>query len=104
MPGIDKPTGRVVVLIVLLIVVAAALRGYLPNRDPTAHAEGGGRAALWFVVAALSATVALMAIAVIARLRDPRVVPPTAGEMSEMTGGGMRRPNWRVLLIGLALL
>jgi hypothetical protein len=104
MPGIDKPTGRVVVLLMLLIVVAAALRGYLPARGGAAHAEGGSRAALWFVVAALSATIALMAIAVIARLRDPQAVAPTAGDMSEMTGGGIGRPNWRVLLIGLAVL
>jgi len=104
MPGIDKPTRRVVVLLMLLIVVAAALRGYLPARGGATHAEGSSRAALWFVVAALSATIALMAIAVIARLRDPRAVAPTAGEMSEMTGGGIGRPNWRVLLIGLAVL
>jgi hypothetical protein len=104
MPGIDKPTGRVVVLIMLLIVVAAALRGYLPARDDATHAEGSSRAALWFVVAALSATIALMALAVIARLRDPQAAAPTAGEMSEMTGGGIGRPNWRVVLIGLAVL
>ena len=33
MPGIDKPTGRVVALIVLLIAVAAALRGIFPRRS-----------------------------------------------------------------------
>jgi hypothetical protein len=104
MRGIDKPTGRVVVLLLLLIVVAAALHGYVPARSSATHAEGSSRAALWFVVAALSATIALMAIAVIARLRDPRAVAPTAGEMSEMTGGGIGRPNWRVVLIGLAVL
>lgn len=105
MPGIDKPTGRVVVLIVLLILVAAALRGYLPAHDRSTHTEpGSSRTALIFVVAALSGTIALMAIAVIARLRDPRAVAPNAGDLSEMLGGGKVRPSWRVLLIGLAVI
>lgn len=105
MPGIDKPTGRVVVLIVLLIIVAAALRGYLPAHDRSTHTEpGSGRTALIFVVAALSGTIALMAIAVIARLRDPRAMAPNAGDLSEMLGGGKWRPSWRVLLIGLAVI
>ncbi len=83
MPGIDKPTGRVVALIVLMIFVAAALRGYLPAQDHAVHNEpGSGRAAVAFVIAALTATVALLAIAVIARLRDPRAVAPSAGDLS----------------------
>jgi hypothetical protein len=105
MPGIDKPTGRVVVVIVLLILVAAALRGYLPAHDRPTHAEpGSSRAALTFVIAALSGSIVLMALAVIARLRDPRAVAPNVLDLSERLGGGMRRPSWRVLLIGLAVI
>lgn len=104
MPGIDKPTGRVVALIVLLLVVAAALRGYLPARHDAVRNESGGRAALAFVVAALAVTLALIAIAVVARLRDPRAPAPTAGALSEMLGTGRGRPSWRVLLIGLAVI
>jgi hypothetical protein len=105
MPGIDKPTGRVVALIVLLIAVAAALRGYLPAQDrgPLA-AAGGNRAAMMFVIAALAGTLALMAVAVIARLRDPRAMAPSAGDVSDMIGGGKGRPSWRVVLIGLAVI
>jgi Domain of unknown function (DUF4129) len=105
MPGIDKPTGRVVALIVLLIAVAAALRGYLPAQDrgPLA-AAGSNRAAMMFVIAALAGTLALMAVAVIARLRDPRAVAPTAGDVSDMIGGGKGRPSWRVVLIGLTVI
>lgn len=78
--GIDKPTGRVVALIVLLIIAGAALRGYLPAHDYTARVQPGpGRAALAFVVVALSATLTLLAIAIIARLRDPRAMPPGPG-------------------------
>ena len=105
MPGMDKPTGRVVALIVLLIAVAAALRGYLPAPQHAVRDESGSsRAALTFVVAALGVTLALLAIAVIARLRDPRAVAPHVGEVSEMLGTGKGRPSWRVLLIGLGVI
>jgi hypothetical protein len=105
MPGIDKPTGRVVALIVLMIFVAAALRGYLPAQDHPVHNEpGGGRAAAAFIIAALTATVALLAIAVIARLRDPRAVAPSAGNLSELVDTAKGRPNWRVLLVGFAVI
>lgn len=101
----DKPTGRVVALIVLLIVVAAALRGYLPAHEHTAHTESGpSRVAFVFVVAALSVTLALVAVAVIARLRDPRAIAPANRDLSEMLGTGRGRPNWRVLLIGLVVI
>lgn len=104
-PGIDKPTGRVVALIVLIIFVAAALRGYLPAQGRAVRAEpGGGRAALIFVIVALSATLALVAIAVIARLRDPRAVAPKQGELSQMLGTDKGGPRWRVVLIGLAVI
>jgi hypothetical protein len=105
MPRIDKPTGRVVALIVLLITVAAALHGYFPanDRGPLA-AAGGSRAEMIFVVAALTGTLALMTVAVIARMRDPRGALPTAGDLPEMIGRGKGgRPSWRVLLIGLAV-
>lgn len=98
-PGSDKPTGRVVVVIVLLMLAGAALRGHLPADDgaPLA-AAGGSRAALMFIVAALAATLALIALAIITRLRHPLPVAPSAGELSAMLGGAAGRPNWRVLL------
>jgi hypothetical protein len=104
-PGIDKPTGRVVALIVLMIFVAAALRGYLPAQGRAVRGEpGSGRTALIFVIVALSATLTLVAIAVIARLRDPRAVAPRQGDLSDMLGTDKGRPRWRVLLIGLAVI
>ncbi|OJZ75312.1 hypothetical protein BRW65_05780 [Mycobacterium paraffinicum] len=105
MPGVDKATGRAVALIVLLLVVSAALRGYLPasQRGPRGEPAGSG-AALIFVVAILGAALTLVAIAVIARLRDPRAAAPQAGQLSEMLGTGTGRPSWRVVLIGLAVI
>jgi Domain of unknown function (DUF4129) len=102
----QKPTGRVVALIVLMIFVAAALRGYLPTPDHAAPTEGGsGRAVTVFVIAALSGTVALLVIAVIARLRDPHAALPRGGDPSGLLGTDDKgRPNWRVILIGLAVI
>ncbi|OBG38152.1 hypothetical protein A5673_15285 [Mycobacterium sp. E3198] len=101
----DKPTGRVVALIVLMILAAAALRGYLPAQGRGVRTEpGGGRAALLFVIAALAGSLALLTIAVIARLRDPRAVAPKQADLSDMLGTGKGRPSWRVILIGLALI
>jgi Domain of unknown function (DUF4129) len=105
MPRIDKPTGRVVALIVLMIFVAAALRGYLPAQDHAVHRDpGSSQAALIFVITTLSAALALLTIAVIARLRDPRPPAARGGDLSELLGTGAERPNWRVLLIGLAVI
>lgn len=104
MPGTDRPTGRVVALIVLLLLVAAALRGYLPAHHHAARSASGGRIALITVVAVLAVTLALVAIAVISRLRDPRAPAPGPGELSDMLGTGKGRPSWRVLLIGLAVI
>ncbi|MDT5146638.1 MAG: hypothetical protein QOC58_1283 [Mycobacterium sp.] len=105
MPGMDKATGRVVALIVLLIVAAAALRGYLPAQEHSTRTEpGSGRAATTFVVTALAGTLGVLAVAVVARLRDPRAVPPRLGDSSELLGTGRGRPSWRVVLIGLAVI
>lgn len=105
MPGIDKPTGRAAALMVLLIVVAAALRGYLPVHERAAHPDGQRNpAAPAFIVVALAVTLTLLAIAIIARLRDPRGAAPRAGGLSEILGTGRGRPSWRVLLIGLVVI
>jgi hypothetical protein len=59
---------------------------------------------MMFVIAALAGTLTLMAVAVIARLRDPRAVAPSGQSLSDMLGTGRGRPNWRVLLIALAVI
>ncbi|WP_204081089.1 DUF4129 domain-containing protein [Mycobacterium riyadhense] len=101
----DKPTGRIIVLIALLIVVAAALRGYLPARHGSRLAEAGGnRAALMFIVTAIAATLAILAFAIVTRLRDPRTLAPSVGDLSDMLGTGKGRPSWRALLIGFGVI
>ncbi|MEY8017577.1 DUF4129 domain-containing protein [Mycobacterium servetii] len=105
MPGSDKPTARVVALIVLLLVVAVALRGYLPAHDRAFRTEAGGSAAAWTaVVAALAGTVTLLAIAVVARLRDPRGFAPSGPDLPALLDTGTDRPSWRVVLVALGVI
>ncbi|MBX9638570.1 MAG: DUF4129 domain-containing protein [Mycobacteriaceae bacterium] len=103
---IDKPTTRVVALVALLMLVATALRGYLPEHHGRRLAEEGpSRTALMFLVAAIAATLALLAFSIIARLRDPRTAAPSAGALPDMLGGGSgARPSWRVVLIALGVI
>ena len=103
MIGIDKPTGRVVALVVMLVVAAVALRGYLPGAERAAPREQptNGAASLLAVVALVTASLVIIAIAIIARLRDRRPVPARAGGLPESFGGSGMRPTWRFWLIGL---
>ena len=104
MTGIDKATGRVVALVVLLIVAAVALRGYLPGAErPPPEQPSGSAASLLAVVALVTVSLVIIALALIARLRDPRMAPPTGGGLVE-SFGGMGRPTWRFLLIGLGVI
>jgi hypothetical protein len=103
---LDRATSRVIALIVLIIVAAAALRGYLPGTQRTGPREPAYNSAvsLAFVAALLVISLAVIVVAVIARLREPRTAAPAAGSLPTGFGGSTGRPSWRVLLIGLTLL
>ncbi len=102
----DRATSRVIALFVLLIVVSAALRGYLPGNQRTAPREPAenGAASLAFIAALLAVSLAVIVVAVIARLREPPTAASAAGSLSLGLGGTTGRPSWRVVLIGLALI
>jgi Domain of unknown function (DUF4129) len=101
----DKATGRVVAVIVLLIVIAASLRGYLPGVEHAARKRPpDDGASLVYVVAMLSVSLVIVAVAVILRLRGPRTAVPSAGGLPERFSGGGDRPAWRVLVIAAAVL
>jgi Domain of unknown function (DUF4129) len=101
----DKATGRVVAVIVLLMVIAASLRGYLPGVEHAARKRPpDDGASLVYVIAMLIVSVVILAVAVIARLRDPRKAAPSAGGLSDRFSDGRGRPSWRVLMIGAGVL
>jgi hypothetical protein len=104
-PIFDKATGRVVAVIVLLIAIAASLRGYLPGVEHAdRHQPPHSGASLVYVAALLSISLVIVAVALIARLRDPRRAATSASPLSDRLSGGRGRPAWRVLLIGSAVL
>jgi hypothetical protein len=106
MPIFDKATGRVVAVIVLLIAIAASLRGYLPGVEPTDRPQQPPHSgqSLVYVAILLSTSLLIVAVAIVARLRDPRRVPTSAAPMSDRISANRGRPGWRVLAIGAAVL
>jgi len=104
-PRFDKATGRVVAVLVLLIAIAAALRGYLPGVDHTERQRPpDSGASLVYVAALLSVSLVIVAVALIARLRDPRRVAGSATGLPARFSDGRSRPRWRVVLVGAAVL
>lgn len=104
MARIDRSTQRVIAVIALMIVAALALRGYIPGGEPIAERRRppSNPAALIVVVAMVSAAVAIIGFAIIARLRDRSPRPASAGPLPRGSGG-TGRPSWRFALVLLAL-
>ena len=96
-----KATGRVVALVVLLVVSAIGLRGYLPGGQPAPREQPtSSPVSVIAVVALLGLSMVIIAISLIARLRDRRVRPAPGG-LSESFGGGLGRPTRRFWLLVL---
>jgi len=94
----------VTVLVTLLFVAAAALRGYVPG------AEAGPRqpsrdspVASAVVVGLLLASVAVVAAAVLTRLRNRTLGPPRVAARPDWLRENRGRPTWRIILIGAAV-
>lgn len=102
--GMDKVTGRVIVEITLLLLAGASLRGYLPAAGHAVPGQSPGNPAVLLVVAMLlGVSLALMAVALINRVRNRRAVPSAVSALSVGADTGRGRPSWRVVLIGLAV-
>jgi hypothetical protein len=100
----DKATGRVVAVIVLLIAIAASLRGYLPGVERANQPPPDSGSSPAYVAAMITVSLVIVAVAFIARLRDPRRAPASAGALPNSFSGGRGRPAWRVLMIGAGVL
>ncbi len=93
-----------VTLAVLVVVATLALRGYLPGIDRTPPArDTDDPAASTFVIALLVASVAIVGLAVIARLRRGSAAAAASSGRSEWMRGTRKRPTWRLLLLAFAL-
>ncbi len=93
-------------MIALLALVALALRGYLPGSDGPAERERPSSSPLALIadIVLLSAAVAIIGFAIIARLRDRQARPATRGQLPRGSGGRTGRPTWRFALIALGLI
>jgi Domain of unknown function (DUF4129) len=95
----------VVAVVVLLALAAAALRGYLPGADRApSERPTGSPASLFAVVAMLSVSMAVIAIAIITNSRNRRVAASTGGEPPREMGGPPLQLTWRTVLIGVGLI
>lgn len=94
-----------VAVVVLLALAAAALRGYLPGADRApSERSTGSPASLFAVVAMLSVSMAIIAIAIITHSRNRKVTANAGGEPPREIGGPPWRLTWRTVLIGIALI
>jgi Domain of unknown function (DUF4129) len=87
----------------LLVLLGVALRGQLPGvQPPDPDRPAGGPATLLGVIALVSASLLVVAVAIVMSLREPPRPMPAA--RYDVPGGGARggRRSWRFLLIGLA--
>jgi hypothetical protein len=104
MTAIDKSTRRVVMLVVLLVIAATALRGHLPGSEQVVRERTtGSPAALVVVVALLVGSLAVVAVAVVARLRDRRVLAAGAAGRLDWFRGGRGQRTWRFMLLAFGL-
>jgi len=104
MARIDRSAQRVIAVIALMIVAALALRGYLPGVEPIAQRERppSNPAALIVVIVMVCAAVAVIAFAIVVRLRDRTLGPAPTADLP-LGKRKIGRPSWRFALIVLAL-
>jgi len=104
-PGTKGPTVRVAALAALLILLGVALRGHLPGVQPAEHEQPtGNSAALLGVLAVVTASLLVIAVAIVMSLREPQRPNPSAGYEVHGGGGVRARLSWRLALIGLGVI
>lgn len=97
------PIARVIALGLLLVILGVALRGRLPGvQQAEPDRPTGGPAPLIGVIALVSASMLVVAVAIVMSIREPGRPMPAA--RYDVPGGGAPRGrrSWRFLLIGLA--
>jgi uncharacterized membrane protein YhaH (DUF805 family) len=99
MSGIDKAAGRMAALIVLLALGAAALRGYVPEKKRSEEPSPDSPASLVLVAALLGVTLAIIAVALVARLRDRRAVAGNFAGIPEGPVGRQGRLSRRTIFV-----
>lgn len=103
-PAAEHATSQAAWLAVLVVIVAVSLRGYVPGaEEPAPERSTENPAATAFVIGLLVVSIAIVAAAVISRMRK-RAVPAAGGiDQPILSRGERSRPTWRMLVIAFAL-
>jgi hypothetical protein len=100
----EHATGQAVWLAVLVVVAAVALRGYVPGaEEPAPERSTESPAATGLVIGLLIASVAIVAAAVISRLRNRSVAAAGSPDQSGRFRGERSRPTWRILVLAFGV-
>ncbi|KUH85428.1 hypothetical protein AU186_21910 [Mycobacterium sp. GA-1999] len=97
-------TRRVIAVITLMVLAAWALRGYVPGVERTVdrtEPQRSNPAALAAVVVLLCVAVAILGLAIVVRMRNPRPRRAPAGDLPRSVGTS-ERPTWRFAVVALA--
>jgi hypothetical protein len=102
--GAEQPVGPAVALGVLVAMAAVALRGYVPGaEEPARDRTTENPAATGLVLGLLIASIGVVAVAVIARLRSRRAPARQRSGRPDWFRGERSRPTWRVLVIAFGV-
>ncbi|MCU1698503.1 MAG: hypothetical protein JWR34_4566 [Mycobacterium sp.] len=103
-PAAEHATSQAVWLAVLVVIVAVSLRGYVPGaEEPAPEHDTENPVATALVIALLVVSIAIVAAAVISRMRN-RKVPAAGGmDMPVLSRGKGARPTWRMVVIAFAV-
>jgi hypothetical protein len=104
-PAAEHETSQAVWLAILVVVVAVSLRGYVPGaEEPAPEHTTENPAATGLVIGLLVVSIAIVAAAVISRMRK-RSVPGAGGmDLPVLSRGKGARPTRRMLVIAFAVL
>ncbi|WP_242456018.1 DUF4129 domain-containing protein [Mycolicibacterium sp. P1-18] len=92
------------VLVTLLFVAAAALRGYVPGAEVGPRPPPSDNPVVTAaVVGLLVASVTVVAVAVVTRLRNRSASPPSMASRPDWSRGDLGRPTWRMALIAFGV-
>ncbi|WP_051574885.1 DUF4129 domain-containing protein [Mycobacterium sp. URHB0044] len=98
--GAEHATRQAVTLAVLVVIAAVALRGYVPGAEqPERERAAESPVATGLVITLLLASVAIVAVAVITRLRHRRAAAAGTFDRADWLRRERSRPTWRLLAL-----
>ncbi len=99
-PNYGRAATSGIVVVGLLVLMTVALRGHVPGvESPVRERSGDNPVALVLVAGLLAASVAVVALAVVTRLRHRTARPAPVAARSDWLRAERGRPTWRLALV-----